>query len=55
MKRPGTPTFDDELKNDNEVNQLIEDIWEDFSKNVIDVKSTRLESVVKDEVNDRLR
>jgi hypothetical protein len=55
LKRPGTPHFDDELGNENEVNQLIEDIWEDFSKNVIDMKTTKLESVIKDEVNDRLR
>jgi hypothetical protein len=32
LKRPGTPTFDEELNDQNEVNQLIEDIWEDFSK-----------------------
>jgi len=42
------------MENSNEVNELIEDIWTDFSKQVLRIKP-KLEHIIKDEVNDRLR
>lgn len=46
-------SLDNEGDDNEETNQLIEDIWEDFSKTVLNSNS-RLESQVKDEVNERL-
>tara|TARA_B110000285_G_C15070440_1_gene587603 strand:+ start:751 stop:1449 length:699 start_codon:yes stop_codon:yes gene_type:complete len=45
---------DEKDPDENEINTMIEDVWVDFSNN-LSVSKAKLEGVIKDEVNERLR